>query len=220
MTGQITNFKNLLTREKALIFRIIHRDNLPWMLNNGLHCRASGIVDTNYVSIGNPDLIEKRATRIVSAAPGGTLDDYIPFYFTPRSPMLLNILTGYRGIAKREKHEIIFLISSLPNLMQNSIPFMFSDRHAGMNTAQFSSDLRTLDRIPWVGLQTLDFKRDDNDLEKFERYQAEALVHRHLPVSGLIGAACHDNDSATYMEKCVANSGGDLKIVLRPDWYG
>jgi len=29
-----------LTPEKALIFRITHRDNLPWILEHGLHCRT------------------------------------------------------------------------------------------------------------------------------------------------------------------------------------
>ena len=28
-----------LTPEKALIFRITHVDNVPWVLNNGLQCR-------------------------------------------------------------------------------------------------------------------------------------------------------------------------------------
>jgi hypothetical protein len=31
-----------LTPEKALIFRIVHRDNLPWILGDGLHCQSSG----------------------------------------------------------------------------------------------------------------------------------------------------------------------------------
>ena len=26
-----------LNRETALIWRIVHRDNLPWILDNGLH---------------------------------------------------------------------------------------------------------------------------------------------------------------------------------------
>ena len=45
-----------LNPEKALIFRIIHRDNLPWVLDNGLHCGNSAIRAPNWVSIGNPEL--------------------------------------------------------------------------------------------------------------------------------------------------------------------
>jgi len=46
-------FKNL-NPEKALIWRIVHRDNLPWILDNGLHCRNSLLQDPNFVNIGNP----------------------------------------------------------------------------------------------------------------------------------------------------------------------
>ncbi|MGO4612234.1 DarT ssDNA thymidine ADP-ribosyltransferase family protein, partial [Variovorax sp. 2RAF20] len=68
-----------------MIWRIVHRDNIPWILTNGLHCVNSKIRDPNYVNIGNVDLIDKRRHRIVPVEPGGTLTDYIPFYFTPFS---------------------------------------------------------------------------------------------------------------------------------------
>lgn len=83
-----------LNPDKALIFRITHLNNVPWVLDNGLHCRSSDILDPNFVIIGNLELIEKRQCRVVDVGPGGTLSDYIPFYFTPFSPMMYNIKTG------------------------------------------------------------------------------------------------------------------------------
>ena len=84
-----------LTLEKALIFRIVHRDNIPWILDNGLHCNNSKVRDPNFVEIGNKELISKRAKHPIVSQPGGMLSDYIPFYFTPFSPMLYNIKTGW-----------------------------------------------------------------------------------------------------------------------------
>jgi aspartate carbamoyltransferase catalytic subunit len=49
--------RDLLNPEKALIFRITHRNNLPWILANGLHCRNSNRLDSEFVSICNADLI-------------------------------------------------------------------------------------------------------------------------------------------------------------------
>jgi hypothetical protein len=48
------------------------------------------------VTIGNNEVIRKRAIKEVPIPPKGTLDDYVPFYFTPYSMMLYNIHTGYR----------------------------------------------------------------------------------------------------------------------------
>ena len=42
---------NALTPEKALIFRITDKDNIPWILGNGLHCRNSNHLDPNFVTI-------------------------------------------------------------------------------------------------------------------------------------------------------------------------
>lgn len=102
-----------LRPDKAFIFRIIHRDNLAWILERGVHCRSAPRVNPAYVDIGNPELINKRNSRQLPMAPGGTLSDYVPFYFTPRSPMLLNIKTGHNGIRQRGNDEILILVSTL-----------------------------------------------------------------------------------------------------------
>ncbi len=135
--------------EKALIFRITHIANVPWTLDHGLHCCNSAKLDPNYVEIGNPELIQKRATRVVPLPPGGGLSDYIPFYFTPYSPMLLNIKTGHNGIPKRSMNEIVILVSSLRTLAAQQIQFVFTDRHAYLQTAEFHNDLAQLDCIAW-----------------------------------------------------------------------
>lgn len=161
---------NSLTPEKALIFRITHVENVEWILVNGLHCRNSGILDPNYREIGNPELISKRARRRVPIPPGGTLSDYIPFYFTPYSPMMLNIKTGYNGMKQTPMRDIAILVSSLRKIHEIGIQFVFSDRHAYLEAAEFSGDLADLDRISWKILQARDFRRDPNDFEKVERY--------------------------------------------------
>ena len=73
---------NELTPDNALVFRLTHIENVAWILRHGLHCKASEKQDPQFVTIGNPDLIQKRTQRIVPTGPGGTLDHYIPFYFT------------------------------------------------------------------------------------------------------------------------------------------
>ena len=152
-----------LNPQRALIFRIMHRDNVPWVLDNGLHCTNSKVLDPGYVNIGNSELIGKRGHRVVPCDPGGTLSDYVSFYFTPFSPMLLNIKTGHGGIQKRPNGEIVIMVSSLRRLREQKIPYLFTDRHAYLQTAQFYSGIDRLDQIDWPMLQRRDFKRDPDD---------------------------------------------------------
>ncbi|MGL4420542.1 MAG: DarT ssDNA thymidine ADP-ribosyltransferase family protein [Gemmataceae bacterium] len=64
-----------LNAESAYIYRITHVKNVAWMLQHGIHCRSSPIQDPDFLSIGNPELIQKRSTRTVPSAPGGSFSD-------------------------------------------------------------------------------------------------------------------------------------------------
>jgi hypothetical protein len=215
----MTNQYNNLNAQKALIWRIVHRDNVPWILQNGIHCRSSPKQDPDYVNIGNPDLINKRASRIVPIPPGGVLNDYVPFYFTPFSPMLLNIKTGYGGIRQRNNDEIVIFVSSLHRLTELKIPFIFTDRHAYTPLAKFFSDSGALDSVDWDLLQRRDFKRDPDDPIKVERYQAEALVHGHVPLTALLGVICHNDAVRGTTAQLAKDHGAKLDVVARPGWY-
>ena len=208
-----------LSPDRARIFRITHVNNLPWLLRNGLHCASSGVRDPDFVTIGNPDIIGRRTSRTVPLAPGGVLEDYVPFYFTPCSVMLFNIVTGYNDITKRERDEIIIIVSSLEMLEAHGVVFVFTDRHALVAYAQFFSDVRDLDRIDWELLRARDFSRSDTDFGKVERYQAEALGHRAVPVSALLGIACHSDTSKATVESMLADAEVDLRVVVKRGWF-
>jgi ssDNA thymidine ADP-ribosyltransferase, DarT len=208
-----------LNAEKASIFRIAHRSNVPWILDHGLRCKNATIRDPNYIEIGNPDLIQKRTDRALPIAPKGTLSDFVPFYFTPFSPMMYNIHTGYGGIVKRRNDEIVIFKTSLHKLQANGVKFIFSDRHAFLATAQFSADLADLDRIDWAILQNRSFRRDPDDPGKVERYQAEALVHRHLPLESLDGIVCNSELVEADLKNEIASRGLTLTTAQKPSWY-
>lgn len=217
--ARVRDLTSLLNPTRALVFRITHIDNIPWILDNGLHCRSSALLAPRYVEIGNPDLIEKRTDRVVPVSPGGTLSDYIPFYFTPWSPMLYNIKTGRIGARQTPVAQIVFLVSSIGKMPELGVPFVMTDRHAFLETAAFAGGSEGLDRIDWKILQARDFKRSEEDPGKMERYQAEALVHRHLPVPALLGLACHDAESETNLKSELTRRGLSLTLAIRPDWY-
>lgn len=208
-----------LNPQKALIFRITHVANIPWVLQNGLHCSNGDHSDPNYVQIGNTELIARRTTRDVPVDPYGTLSDYIPFYFTPYSPMLYNIKTGYNGVTKRTMEEIAILVSSLREVHKQGIPFVFTDRHAYLQAAVFYNDLDRLDQIDWPGLQARDFRRDPDDPGKVERYQAEALIYRHLPLEAVLGIICNRDEERRKIEEQCSKLGLTKQVLRKPDWY-
>ncbi|MGH9335853.1 MAG: DarT ssDNA thymidine ADP-ribosyltransferase family protein [Vicinamibacteria bacterium] len=64
-------------------------------------------------------------------------------------------------------------------------------------------------------MRSRNFRRDLDDPEGIERYQAEALIHRHLPFHLLLGVVCHSEPVKTELER---KTGLD-DIRVRSDWY-
>ena len=212
------NHYSSLNPDKALIWRIAHRDNLPWILDNGLHCANSNILAPNYVNIGNPDLIDKRRHRVVPIAPGGTLADYVPFYFTPFSVMMKNIHSGW-GVPQRSNEEIVIIVSNLHHVQSMGLPLVFTNAHAYPDWTNYYSDLTQLSEIDWPLLQRRDFKRDADDPRKMERYQAEALIYQHLPIQGVLGIVCYTDALKQSIEQQVQAYGLTLPVHARTGWY-
>lgn len=208
-----------LNPDKGLIFRIVHVDNLPWLLQHGLPCRNATEQHPNYHAIGNPELIERRQRREVPIAPHGTLSDYVPFYFTPWSPMLYNISTGYAGIPRQKNEDIAIIVSSLPALDQLDLDYIVSDRHAYLALATFFRDRARLEALPWKDWRNRHFERHPEDPERFDRYQAEALVHGTVPLQAISGVVVYTESMGKRVTQWLAHSDAKIKVLARPGWY-
>jgi hypothetical protein len=69
------------------IYRITHLANLPDTLRPGIFCRNHLAPATNaYHNIGSASLTDRRTRIAGPLPPGGFLNDYVPFYLSPRSP--------------------------------------------------------------------------------------------------------------------------------------
>lgn len=133
--------------------------------------------------------------------------------------MLLNIVTG-RNVNKRPKSDIVILVSSLPMVEEAGAQYLFTDRHAYLINAEFSDNLKDLaTMIRWDLLQTRDFKKDPEDPEKSELYQAEALIHRYLPVDALKGIVTYNEEVRSEIQALVDDRWLELGTYSKPSWF-
>ena len=218
LVANSTKMATTLNPEKALIFRIIHCDNLPWILDHGLHASNGEISDPNYRNIGNVDLIGRRNQRKVRVGPGGALSDYVPFYFTPFSIMMYNIHTGY-NVRQVPNEEILIVVSSLARIAELQIPFVFTDQHAYPAMANYYTDVGDLSKIDWTLLNRKDFQHDPDDPGKKERYQAEALIWKHVPLSALLGICSCNADVDANVKAELQNRKLVLQSIVQRGWY-
>jgi hypothetical protein len=201
------------------IYRILHRDNVPWVLRHGIPCRNHPELDPGFVNIGDRSLIAKRCGRVVPVPPGGTLADYVPLYFCTHSLMLFKIHTKQVEGVDVGQSELVYVVSSIEKLRERGVAFLFTDRHAYVRGARFMSDPAELDSLDWPLIASRDFRRDPEDPEKIERRAAECLVHRHLPLEALHGFACLGQETQRRVQAALEEVGSSLPIKQRPDWY-
>jgi hypothetical protein len=132
---------------------------------------------------------------------------------------MYNIYTGRGGVTKRANEDICILVSSIHQIEQMGLKYVFTDRHAYPVLARYFNDSRFLPEIDWPLLQARNFQRNSNDPEQIERYQAEALIHRHVPIQALIGVVCYtDLIKMTIMQQA-AELNLNLNIKAMSGWY-
>jgi ssDNA thymidine ADP-ribosyltransferase, DarT len=116
-------------------------------------------------------------------------------------------------------NDIVILVACLRDMDADNIPFVFSDRTATLEAADFSVDLDRLDELPWELWQSSDFRRDDARPDKIERYLAEALIHKRLQVTHLKSVVCWSEERRVELEKLIKKQNLQVPVYCRPGWY-
>ena len=136
-----------------MVFRIEHIGNLEYILQNGMFTRAHETVNLGHIFIGHTQLTANRHDWPVNPIDHtglgsyGTLGDYVPFYFGPRSPMPYVIKKGYQGVTKRDQREIVYLCCRFRTIAESEVRFAFTDGHAKNEFSAFYSKTENLEQI-------------------------------------------------------------------------
>lgn len=207
---------NALT--KTRIYRLTHYKNLPFIFRNGLHCANGAVKHPDFVNIGFQSLITSRGLTPVKVAPWGVLNDYVPFYFTPRSPMLYMIHKGKVPDYEGTQEELVYLVSNVEIIQEAGVPFVFTDRHAKLGYAEHYNDYKRLAELDWKTIQSDDWGQQYGVTKK-EKKQAEFLVYQSLSINLVQGIICHNDRICGLTEAAMKIAEVSLPVVCRSNLY-
>jgi hypothetical protein len=136
------------------VFRFIHIDNLEFDLINGLFAKNHKM-NQNFTRklIANSEIIQRRDQAVVKCYPATVVNDYVPFYFSVRTPMLFNIKTGW-GVPKQKQENIVYMVCKLSELATDGFQWCFTNGNAVVIATNFYSDLECLQLVNWKSIQT------------------------------------------------------------------
>lgn len=206
--------------QKIRIFRLTHYKNLPFILENGIHCANSKIRDPNFIPIGAQRLIESRAFTPIKLIPDRVLSDYVPFYFCPKSPMLY--VLSKRGVQGVEcaQEDLVYLVSSVECIAEQPLDFVFTDRHAVLAYAKFFKQTEDLSQLNWDAIRSEHWgDRFDPTRAVRELKQSEFLVYQHIPIDCIEGMICQTEKTSKFVAAYQAAAKSKIPCVIKPDYF-
>lgn len=215
------------------LFHITAIDNLAEIFEQGaLLCKArSRAAGIGYQNIAHAGAQGVRASKAVIDPPGGCIHDYVPFYFAPRSPMLMAINGGKVRDCPYRQEDIVYFELLVRTVVDAQQAFVFYDRNATKEYSQAYTDPHLLkDVIDWKLLTeppTLDgfckFFHDIPESEKYldrmEKRQAEFLVKDQVPINCFRRIGTINDEKAEIVRRLLVAHGVNLPVEVVPAWY-
>lgn len=203
-----------MSASTTFIYRMVHWQNVAWILQNGMCCQAHPLADPNYINIGMEKLIHDRRHNPIPIQGAGDLGDYVPFYFAGHSPMLLMIKNGTKGVMQRPQEDIVFVVCSIQKIVDLGLPFVFTDRHAKRAMANFYTDIADLNQLDWNAIGAKVWKNDANHLQRQDLKQAEFLVKSQVPVEAISALVVKDVERKAYFNELTAQLNLTIKVHI------
>lgn len=151
-TGHTMSIPDHLRGRFAYHFTLL--DNLPSIIEHGLlstnRKNTQHIVHANVAEQGIQD---RRQTMSVPCVPGRSVHDYVPFYFSKRTPMLLSIINKKNV----DQHLIIYLAVPV-TLIEQRAGVVFSDAAANTDIPPNFYDASNSQQLTTLNWEAIDSK--------------------------------------------------------------
>jgi hypothetical protein len=205
----------------TLIYHITHGRNLATIIDSGgLWCDAQigahGIVP---LGIAHQHIKERRKERQVPCAAGGTLADYVPFYFAPRSPMLYAIHSGHIEGYSGGQAGVLHLVAEAETIISSNYMWAFTEGHAEIAWTAFFTDLGFLSAVDWGIMKEMYWHDTDEDGDRKRRRQAEFLVHQFCAWELIIEIGVISRQAAERVRALLEPAAHKPAVTVRRDWY-
>lgn len=205
-----------------LIYRIIHVNNLEFILQNGkVVCPSHIDADPNYKNIGNNFIITERSKKTIPGLPGQTFRDYVAFYFGPRSIMLHNINTGF-DVPQIDQKYIFYFVYDIDRIAEDGYEFFFTDGNgAKIPITEVFHNITDLDKVDMIAAYATNWSAKacqiDPDLKR--RKHAEFQIKSSLSLEHIDHIGVCNKEAKQYVVGLLKQYSVDITVKIEPSYY-
>ncbi len=170
--------------------------------------------NAHYRSSAFDSVQAQRGCFQVPVSRGGTIHDYVPFYFNSLSPMLYTINCG--NVENIKMKDLIFFKSSAQRVSSSGCDFAFTDGHGIMDLSDYYDDLADLDKVPWNVINARYWNKfpDGSRLR-----QSEFLVYKSFNWSLVEVIGVYNQEMREKIEELISNLQHTPIVQVRRNWY-
>ncbi|MGH1440798.1 MAG: type II toxin-antitoxin system toxin DNA ADP-ribosyl transferase DarT [Cellvibrionaceae bacterium] len=197
------------------ISHITHIDNLASIIAEGCLWSDAKRIERGLVNqnIGYSHIKQRRLRRPVNVAVGGSIGDYVPFNFCPRSVMLFVIHKGHQDY-NGGQGQIVHLLSEVDTVRASNPHCFFTDIHADLDYAEQIDDFNRLGELDIQHIST-----ECNWVDMKEEKQAEFLAFEHVKWHTITRIGVQTPEIATSVTQILAASAHKPALEVQPSWY-
>jgi hypothetical protein len=158
---------------------------------------------------------------VVPLAPAGSLGDYVPFYFAPRSPMLYTISRGNVPEYQEGQEPVVHLVSSMDDVrsFQPPLQWLFTDGHAVIELSNYYNHAADLDKIDWDIMERRYWADTVEDGDRERRRQAEFLIYQFFPWRLISKIGVMNQRTRERVTTILALSEHKPTVAVEQGWY-
>lgn len=180
------------------VWHFTHKSNLGLIAARGGLAPDATAEPT--VTVADPSIKGRRAVTPVvpvdsSSYPRSAMvADHVPWYFAPRSPTLLRVVTGH-NLPYQEGHAPLVLLGMrLGDVSASRTAWCYSDRNAAANFVRFGTSVSALPQfIDFELMKVRSWTNTQDDPDRAARRAAEVLVYGDSPIE-LVSAVVTSNE--------------------------
>jgi hypothetical protein len=202
------------------VWHITHLDNLASIIATGaLRCERRVRQQARQPrSIAYGHIKQRREQTGVGMPPYGTLSDYVPFYFCPRSPMLYAIHRGFVP-ASGGQNAIVHLEFDAEAILAAGVACVYTDGNAASQPLAFHDPRQGFAALSWDVIRSERWHDTADDNDRKRRKQAEFLARDEVPWRLAVRLGVFDNGAVLAVQKALSGALHQPAVECRPDWY-
>lgn len=197
------------------VSHITHIDNLASIIADGCLWSDAKRIELGLVNqnIGYSHIKERRLRRPVSVAAGGTIGQYVPFNFCPRSVMLFVIHQG-RTDYKGGQDQVLHLVTDVETVTMHNPNCFFTDIHADMDYAEQIDDFSRLSELDLKRIMKEQYWPGFKEEKQAEFLAFESVPWKAIARIGVINAAM-----AAKVNRLLIGQSHKPSVEVKPNWY-